>query len=120
MRYLDLFVVRRQSKGLPVLICGAGDGGEAVVRECRKNPRLGYRPIGFLDDDTQKHGRMVLGLPVFGSIERLPAVRERQSIQGLIIASASILANGNGEKARALCQECDIWMRRLRLEFVED
>jgi len=83
-------------------------------------PRLGYRPIGFLDDDTQKHGRMVLGLPVFGSIERLPAVRERQSIQGLIIASASILANGNGEKARALCQECDIWMRRLRLEFVED
>jgi UDP-GlcNAc:undecaprenyl-phosphate GlcNAc-1-phosphate transferase len=119
-RLFALFVVRHQTKGLPVLIYGAGDGGETVVRECRKNPRLGYRPIGFLDDDRQKHGRTVLGLPVFGSIERLPNVLEREHIQGLIIASASILANGNGEKARALCQERDIWIKRLRLEFVED
>jgi UDP-GlcNAc:undecaprenyl-phosphate GlcNAc-1-phosphate transferase len=119
-RLFDLFVVRHQSKGLPVLIYGAGDGGEMVVRECRKNLRLGYRPIGFLDDDRQKHGQTVLGLPVFGGIERLPTVLEQGNVQGLIISSASILANGNSEKARALCQERDIWMRRLRLEFIED
>ena len=45
---------------------------------------------------------------------------EREEIQGLVISSASILANGNAEKVRLLCRERDIWVRQLRLEFVEE
>src|SRR5579875_1318525 len=50
-----------------VLIVGGGDGGRLVVRELMRNPQLGLRPVGFLDDDPVKlgtkneHGLKVLG-----------------------------------------------------------
>ncbi|HET8977812.1 MAG TPA: nucleoside-diphosphate sugar epimerase/dehydratase [Solirubrobacteraceae bacterium] len=50
-----------------VLIVGGGDGGRLVVRELMRNPQLGLRPVGFLDDDPRKvgikdeHGLKVLG-----------------------------------------------------------
>ena len=39
-----------------VLIVGAGDGGHLLLRELLKNPELGYRPVGFVDDDPRKQG----------------------------------------------------------------
>jgi FlaA1/EpsC-like NDP-sugar epimerase len=50
-----------------VLIVGGGEGGRLVVRELMRNPQLGLRPVGFLDDDPVKlgtkneHGLKVLG-----------------------------------------------------------
>lgn len=119
-RLFGLLVARPQTKQVPVLIYGAGDGGELIARECRKNPKLGYQPIGFLDDDPRKQGRIVYGLPILGSIDTLAEVLEREKAQGLVISSASILANGNAERARTLCNERKVWVRRLRLEFVEE
>jgi FlaA1/EpsC-like NDP-sugar epimerase len=47
----------RMKKGArTVLIVGGGDGGRLVVRELVRNPDLGLRPIGFLDDDPRKRG----------------------------------------------------------------
>jgi FlaA1/EpsC-like NDP-sugar epimerase len=53
------------SKGL--LIYGAGAAGRALLREIRSNPSLGYRVIGFLDDDPKKRNADILGLPVLGT-----------------------------------------------------
>jgi FlaA1/EpsC-like NDP-sugar epimerase len=50
-----------------VLVIGGGDGGRLVVRELMRNPELGLRPVGFLDDDPRKlgikdeHGLKILG-----------------------------------------------------------
>ncbi len=45
-----------------VLIVGAGNGGHLLLNELLKNPELGYRPVGFVDDDERKQGmREVLG-----------------------------------------------------------
>lgn len=118
-RLFALFIARPQMKGVPVLIYGAGDGGELIARECRKNPQLRYQAVGFLDDNLYKQGQKILGLPVLGGIDRLDEILERTNVQGLLISSASVLANGNAEKARMICQERGIWIRRLRLEFVE-
>jgi FlaA1/EpsC-like NDP-sugar epimerase len=59
------------AKGL--LIYGAGVAGLALAREIRDNPRLGYRVIGFLDDDPRKKGTTLMGLPVFGGGEETAA-----------------------------------------------
>ena len=50
---------RAQRDARSVLIVGAGDGGHLLLRELQKNPDLGYRPVGFVDDDPnkQRHGR---------------------------------------------------------------
>ncbi len=53
--------------GREVLIVGGGEGGRLVVRELMRNPLLGLRPVGFLDDDPRllgvkdEHGLKVLG-----------------------------------------------------------
>ncbi len=70
----------------PVLIAGAGAAGRMIVNEIRENPDLALRPVGFLDDDTQKHRQKLHGLPVFGGFETLGAVAARTGAVELIIA----------------------------------
>ncbi|MGH7960259.1 MAG: glycosyl transferase, partial [Candidatus Binatia bacterium] len=119
-RLFAFFMAEPSREGVPVLVYGAGDGGEVVVRECRKNPRVGYQPVGFLDDDPEKQGQTVLGLPILGGQESLAGILRREKIQGIIISSPSIFANGNAHKVCALCQQENVWIKRLRLEFVEE
>jgi FlaA1/EpsC-like NDP-sugar epimerase len=52
------FRARRNAR--TVLIVGAGNGGHMLLDELRRNPNLGYRPIGFIDDFKQGM-REVLG-----------------------------------------------------------
>jgi FlaA1/EpsC-like NDP-sugar epimerase len=59
----------RASKGArDVLIVGGGEGGRLVVRELARNPQLGLRPVGFVDDDPRKQGfKDEYGLRVLGT-----------------------------------------------------
>lgn len=59
-------------KGL--LVYGAGVAGLELAREIRNNPKLGYRVIGFLDDDSRKQGAELLGVPVLGAGEDAPKI----------------------------------------------
>jgi FlaA1/EpsC-like NDP-sugar epimerase len=119
-RLFALFVIRPRKEKVPVLIYGADDRGEIVVRECRKNTSVEYRPIGFLDDDPWKVGRSVAGLRIFGGADKLAEVIQREKVAGCIISSPSILANGNAEHIRSLCQEQGLWIKQLRLDFIEE
>ncbi len=51
--------------GQKVLIYGAGDGGEMVLRELNNNPEWNYLPVGFIDDDPLKKDKVIHGLKVF-------------------------------------------------------
>ncbi|MEA2471762.1 MAG: hypothetical protein QOE38_2761, partial [Thermoleophilaceae bacterium] len=57
-----------------VLIVGAGNGGQLVAAELRRNPELGGVPIGFVDDDPRKAGVRIAGLKVEGTTDELPRV----------------------------------------------
>lgn len=67
-----------------VLVLGAGTAGEALVRDMRRDGR--YRPIGFLDDKPSLQRARLQGLPVLGSIERLPLVAREIAAQLVVIA----------------------------------
>ena len=72
-----------------LLIIGAGDTGETLLREIQKNPNLPYNPIGFLDDDSYKHGLQIHGVPVLGSMKELQFLVEKHGVQSIIIAMPS-------------------------------
>ena len=62
--------------GLRVLIIGAGDAGEMIVRDMKNNPSYQYRPIGFIDDNVYKKGMLIHGIPILGSMERVDELVE--------------------------------------------
>ena len=102
-----------------MLYC-AGHGGELVVRECRANASVDYQPVGFLDDDPTKKGRSVLGLRIYGGVESLPEILKRKSVRGCIVSTPEIMANGHAAQLRLECQGRGLWIKQLRLDFVED
>lgn len=71
-----------------VLILGAGQAGEALVRDLRRLGR--YDPIGFLDDAVSLHGTRLQGLPVLGRIPDVARVSRETGVQLLVIAMPSV------------------------------
>ncbi len=68
------------SRGKPekrVLIFGAGDAGELIVRDMKHSQSNNYQPIGFVDDDPAKLGHCIHGVAVLGTREDLPAILKR-------------------------------------------
>jgi UDP-GlcNAc:undecaprenyl-phosphate/decaprenyl-phosphate GlcNAc-1-phosphate transferase len=119
-RLFGLFIDRPRPERIPILVYGASDRGEAVVRECRRNPEIGYCPIGFLDDDPTKEGRSVSGLRIFGGADKLPQILQRNQVCGCIIASPDLLARGQAQEIRALCEPLGLWVKLLQFEFIEE
>jgi FlaA1/EpsC-like NDP-sugar epimerase len=72
-----------------VLIIGAGEAGQMTARGLFRSPRSQLIPVGFLDDDPNKHAQQIEGLNVFGALHDLPKVLEQLHIDELIIAMPS-------------------------------
>ena len=75
--------------GHEVLIVGAGNGGQQVAAELRRNPGLRAAPVGFVDDDPRKQGMRVAGHKVLGSTDDLPRVLDAVKPDEVIIAIPS-------------------------------
>ena len=79
------------ARGKEVLIVGAGDAAQLILREMLKNPALGYTPIGLVDDDPRKKNLRLHGIRVLGTTDELRnLLRDRRPDELLIaIPSAS-------------------------------
>jgi FlaA1/EpsC-like NDP-sugar epimerase len=79
------------ARGKEVLVVGAGDAGQLIVREMLKSPQLGYTPIGLVDDDPRKKNLRLHGVRVLGTTAGLPQlIRDSKPDEVLIaIPSAS-------------------------------
>ncbi len=69
-----------------VLIIGAGDAGVLVLKEIMKNPQVGMRPTGFLDDDPAKLKHQIYGVPVIGKLADLGTILDNHKIDEVVIA----------------------------------
>lgn len=54
-----------------IVIVGAGDTGASLAKELLTKPARGLKPVAFLDDDADKRGRLVHGIPVVGRPDEL-------------------------------------------------
>ncbi|MBM3147185.1 MAG: polysaccharide biosynthesis protein, partial [Actinobacteria bacterium] len=73
-----------------VLVVGAGDAGELVVREMLKTRMITYQPVGLVDDDSRKKNLHIHGVRVVGSTRQLPQLVEEHAAEEVIIAMPSI------------------------------
>ncbi len=100
-----------------VLIYGAGDAGELAVRWLLMNPRLGYRPIGFLDEDPLIVGRQIHGIDILGGVDQLEDILESKRVEGVLLTSEVDLEDGHIKKLVEVCHSNGRWVRALRLDF---
>jgi FlaA1/EpsC-like NDP-sugar epimerase len=77
------------ARGKEVLIVGAGDAAQLIIREMLRNPALGYTPIGLVDDDRRKKNLRLHGVRVLGATDELPAFLRDRRPDELLIAIPS-------------------------------
>ena len=108
----------RAKKGArDVLVVGAGEGGRLVVREMVRNPDLGYRPVGFVDDDPRKRGmRLEHGVKVLGPTRQLPRILDEVEPGEVLIAIPSAPGELRAGVVSA-CRERGIPVRTLPTVF---
>ena len=75
---------QRSRRKKRVLIYGAGDAGELVVRDMKKHED--YHPVGFIDDDPCKVGQHIHGVAVLGTRENIPALIESVKPDEVLVA----------------------------------
>jgi FlaA1/EpsC-like NDP-sugar epimerase len=97
-----VFSRRMTTSGGQVLVVGAGDAGALVVRELQKNPQLNLVPIAYLDDDEEKQGVRIHGVPVAGRLENLGEHIDTHPISEVIIA----IPSAPGRVIRQVAEVC--------------
>jgi FlaA1/EpsC-like NDP-sugar epimerase len=95
---------RLQSRWQPhVLIVGAGDLGEIVLRSMLRGRPAAYRPIGFLDPDPATRNRTLHSVRVLGTPEELASVAGQHDVDLVVLALAPMYAD-LAERLRARCE----------------
>jgi len=85
------------------LIIGAGNAGEALLREIHRMPVTQYDVVGFIDDDPVKQGTHIHGISVLGTVEQLPKICEDRNIEEIAIAMPS----ASHQQLRRVIQVCE-------------
>jgi UDP-GlcNAc:undecaprenyl-phosphate GlcNAc-1-phosphate transferase len=106
--------------GRRVLIYGAGDGGELVLRELKNNPDWNYKPVGFVDDDPLKKGKFIHGLKVYGGNGLLKETCLDKKVEEILLSSRNI-SPAKLREIKSVCQEIDVSLKRalLKVEAVD-
>ncbi len=90
--------LRNRRSRTNVLIVGANDAGEMLLRSMRRHPDIDYRPVGFVDPRPQVRGRRIAGVPVLGSLDDIATLAEKHRIAEVLVTAGSLL----GKEVREL------------------
>ena len=93
-----------------ILVIGAGDAAESLMREIVRIYGRRYEPVGLLDDNPRKHGEHIHGVPVLGPIAKVTEIAEKERVDEIILAIPSM----PGPKMRALVELCRPTRAQLR------
>lgn len=84
-----------------VLIVGTGEVGRLVMQKIRRTPGLGYRVVGFVDDEVKV--KSVQDCPVLGGADDISELIESQNINEVIIA----MPEASHQEILRIASKCD-------------
>ena len=88
------------ARGREVVIAGAGDAAQLVIREMQRAPGLGYTPIGLVDDDPRKKNLRLHGVRVLGTTDELAQILRDNRPDEVLIA----IPSASGEERRRIVE----------------
>jgi FlaA1/EpsC-like NDP-sugar epimerase len=77
------------ARGKEVVVVGAGDAAQLILKEMQRNPAYGYTPIGLVDDDPRKKNLRLHGIRVLGTTDDLGRLLRDRRPDELLIAVPS-------------------------------
>ena len=98
---------------VPILIVGAGDAGELLLREIKNNPKINYKPMGFIDDDIKKKKTVIHGLRVLGTRDDMPSIIKENGIKEVLVSILSV----EGDEINGIleiCKDSNVECKRMR------
>lgn len=98
--------------GERVLVIGSGKAGTSIVQEMQRNPQLGLNPVAFVDDDIDKKGLKIRGVPVMGTRNSIPEIITKLDIDKVIIAMPTVPGSEIREIV-SICRKCGIQARTI-------
>ncbi len=72
-----------------VMIIGAGCAGESLIREMKTSEKINMRPVCILDDNKNKLGQKINGVPIVGCIKETQKFAEKFKVNKIIVAIPS-------------------------------
>jgi len=107
----------RRPEALRALIVGAGAAGDMLLRDLRQSHEHSYVVCGFVDDDRSRHGSIVGGKPVLGTVADLPRLVKRHRVTRVLIAIPRLPAQRIREILN-LCSDLKLQFKILPVSFV--
>ncbi|MFC1792407.1 polysaccharide biosynthesis protein [Planctomycetota bacterium] len=101
--YFEEFRTAEAGRLKRFLIVGAGNAGEALLREILRMPVTQYDVVGLIDDDSVKQGTHIHGIPILGTVEQLSEICEERKIEEIAIAMPS----ASPQQLRRVIQVCE-------------
>jgi FlaA1/EpsC-like NDP-sugar epimerase len=95
-----------------VLLYGTGEAGAAMLRDIRRDPGLGLRVVGLIDDDPRCRGLSLHGLVVLGDGQDIPRLVERLAATQVLLAIPSADSDLI-RRVAARCEDADVRLRVL-------
>ncbi len=86
-----------------LMMIGAGDAAEKMLREIMDNPRLNYEVAGFLDDDPKKAGMRIHGVSVLGPLEKIHEMAVRGEVDEILVA----IPSASAKQMRRIIEACE-------------
>ena len=95
-----------------VLIVGAGEAGNAIIKEIVNSPYVNMKIVGIVDDDVTKHGKFMHGIKVVGDRNDIVDIAESQRVDEIIIAMPTASAMET-KKILDICKQTGCELKRL-------
>ena len=115
VRIYDNWQAKRALSHLPtnrVMLIGAGNAGQLILRDMSTNPGAHEKVVCFIDDDPNKQGRYLEGVPVVGGREDILAAVQKYRIDKIYLAIPSATAEQKRD-ILAICSETDCELKQL-------
>ena len=87
-RFKTRMIVSQDSQR--VLVVGAGSAGQMIINELKENPQLKKVPVGIIDDDINKIGRVIHNVKILGNTSQVKEIVENENVDEIILAMANV------------------------------
>lgn len=97
------FQIQPSGEGKNVMIIGAGAAGRTLVREYQTSQWISDKVKCFIDDNPDKRGRYLEGVPIVGTREDIQRAVEKYRIKKIILALPSV-SNSERKEILNICK----------------